>query len=325
MTDLETIARVVAGTQPTDWLPNPSGASVSLLAHGTYHSAFLIFDGDARVVARTCRVSQWGLTVRNQLRREFDVLRDLQPSGATPTPFALAEGDPPVLFESFEDGRAYDYRSPAACARAIASFHRQPIREAIDLPVIADPASALAADGRRRIDGFQRSGSPPPVVTEMLSAVETLNSGGGEAGVSPATSIVHTDLIHTNILETNTGLRIIDWEGAQIGPVEWDLAYLMSPVTLRWSPVSTQAVDASWRHEFFSVYSHAMGLDEHVLRKRVAGLLPAVVFRALCWCVEASLTAGASAHMDPRVASFADLDYVRSTLRTVGDISSSEL
>lgn len=311
----EALTRIIANHLPCSWLPDPRNAEVGLLAEGAYHSSFLVVNDGQRSVARVCRASQWGFDPRLQLRREFEALRDLAPSGVTPTPREFIDGDPPVLIESFVDGGSFGYGDPVAIAETIARCHRQPVSHATRLLESTPPLEHLLLDGRKRLERLERSGPHSQVVKYLEAAANTLDASAHRAAVGHR--IVHTDLIHTNILESSVGLRVIDWEGVRLGPAEWDLAYFLSPVTLTWAPAGAPMVDGTWLEEFLGAYAAATDSDLALLTRGVAELLPAVVFRALCWCVEFRSLSDPLVELDPRLAKLTDPYFVAETLRSV--------
>jgi len=295
--DVVAVRDRVRSLAPQHWIPDPHLAMVSVLAHGTYHTSLLVRTREARVVARLCRDSQWGLSPTEQLEREFTVLGALEPSRVAPMPLMLiADAEREFLLESFVGGRAFDYtRDMGPLAHAIARVHAcSPLRASFALPDTS-PTDFLLNDGRQWADRARRTPRLSGVIEMLDEAEQRLRTLG--TSTSSDHVLLHTDLIHTNIRRTDSGCVLLDWEGARAGPRAWDLAYLLSPVTLMWSD-QTSALVGAGRKAFMSAYAAAAGLNADDVEVEVDALSPFVIFRALAWCTGFSATAVITA---PRV------------------------
>jgi aminoglycoside phosphotransferase (APT) family kinase protein len=278
------IRNSIRSLRPTEWLPSPESAELSLLADGTYHTSYLVATHQTRIVARVCRESQWGLELPDQLAREFAVLRDLVPSGAAPTPFhILADGEVPFMLESFVAGRAFSYATDlGSLAVALAGLHACSPDAAPLLVGVEDPAEFLLTDGElwlQRANGHHRFADALSLLTDAAVILKQ----GPRIGTSESV-IVHTDLIQSNILMTDEGCVVVDWEGAKLGPRAWDLAYFLSPVTLAWAEPQSPLPTVT-RRTFIEHYAAAARLDQADLGAEIEAILPYVVFRAVCWCI----------------------------------------
>ena len=294
---------------PSEWLPDPQGVSVQSLSAGAYHHNFLVTSNGRRCVARWNRTSQWGLTSRQQLHREFAVLTDLRHSGVTPIPYALIDDDLPLLIESFIDSSPFRYGPDlASCANAIAAVHcQEPIHSRPALPA-EPPQQFLLDDGAEWLRRAEATGGQRPSTDLLRRAMLNLK----ELPVLHASNkvIVHTDLIHSNILLTTDGCAIVDWEGARLGPAAWDLSYFLSPVTLRWAPEECLPISPSDRRSFLVTYAEAVNRDVEVIIEEVEDLLPFVIFRALAWCVGFEQFERHSVDVAARLSSFTDPKFI---------------
>ncbi len=310
------IATALRQIPPCPWLPDPERVTTRLLADGTYHTSVIIESGGTQVVARICRESQWGLTPLDQLRREGLVLADLADTGVVPRPLHLLETDPPILFESYISGGPFRYRDLESFATALAACHREAPLHCLAFLEPVRPDVVLLQDGAERRRRAERGGATD--ASKLLAHAEHALRRRDPAPLEPP-SIVHTDLIHGNLLETSApGCAIVDWEGARLGPPAWDLAYFLSPVTLRWAPADSEPITPERRSDLFRVYAEAAGTDAGAVAAAVGRLLPFVAFRALCWCIDAVTSPPGEREPSNQLRSFADPSFVEATLRAVG-------
>lgn len=269
------------GLPATPWLPDAAQASLALLSRGAYHCNYLLSCIDTNSVVRINERSQWQLSSEEQLQREYATLVDLADSGVTPKPLALIQGNPPLLIEEFIEGDQFSYsKGLKAAAEAIAQVHQQPVRYARAYLPVEEPHGFLLDDGLRWLSMARQARSCSRTVRLLLRAEEWLRRRPmremGEA------VIVHTDLTATNFLVRGKSCAIVDWEAARRAPAAWDLAYFLSPLTTRWAKkVLTEAE----RRRFIGAYVDATGLEYETQLINVEALMPAVLFRALAWCV----------------------------------------
>jgi aminoglycoside phosphotransferase (APT) family kinase protein len=308
------IVAQLAQQEATAWLPNPGALTIEPLSAGAYHKNFLVRSEGVVTVARYNRKSQWGLSSSEQLRREFFVLSDVQESNVTPVPLALWTGDPPFLIESFIDGFPFRYGDDLDhAARAIGAVHSQPIRKSLAWKQTETATSFLLTDGMRWLKRADLSGGPT-----RTSRILRTTWAGLRRGPKPTESpsvIVHTDLIHSNLLSTLSGCSIVDWEGARQGPAAWDLAYFLSPVTLRWAPFECSPVTPADANRFLQIYSASAKSDLDTIRMAVQAFLPYVIFRALAWCLAYQECEDLDQETADSISRFTDPEYVESVLR----------
>lgn len=307
------ISRALVAAGPSHWLPSPESVTISLLADGIYHANFLVEASGQQCVARVNRKSQWGLTNSAQLTREYAVLHDLKDAGVAPAPLALfADTQTPFLLETYLPGHYLCYGSDLlTCATTIAKVHACP--PVCSHPLLDDaPAHKfLIADGYARLDRCTRTTTNQATLNALANFAEDL-----DRTIVPESPrvLLHTDLIQKNILVADGHCAFVDWEGARLGPRAWDLAYFLSPVTLRWAQPST-LLSESQRAAVIDAYALAAGIEASALADEVGVLLPFVIFRALAWCVAYAETALA---MSPRVREllrlFTSVDFVTETL-----------
>lgn len=281
--ELEIITAQLSALPASEWLPSPASVQVMPLCVGTYHRNFLVRCEESTCVARSCTTSQWGLRPEDQLAQELSTLHAVEASGVTPKPIALVKGDRPLLIESFIDGKPFTYGAAVDdVASAIAAVHRCAAIEHPGLPT-TDPTIFLLQDGTRWLAYADATGRIAKEARTLLRQYEAALVGRAIRN-SGSPVIVHTDLIHSNILITSDGCRIVDWEGARIGPPAWDLAYFLSPVTLRWAPQGVQKISQEQRERFIRRYADETEADRVTVSESIASLMPFVVFRALAWC-----------------------------------------
>lgn len=298
---LDRVRERLVSMAPRPWLPDPSCVRLETLSSGAYHDNYRLTCGAQRSVVRVNRLSQWGHTSEQQLAREFATLQDLQESGATPLPLDLLPGDPPLLIETYFEGEPFRYGDQLAlAARSFAAVHCQPIRYAAGRIPTGSAQAFLIENGEYWLQQAERgAGQAGPSVRLLRQAARRLQVAPVRSS-SPA-GIIHTDLIANNLLVEKGRCCILDWEGARLGPVAWDLAYFLSPVTIRWAPAGTVPPSAQERSSFLSQYALAAGVETTTIADAVAQFLPLVIFRALAWCVgflqTERLTAEATQHL----------------------------
>jgi Ser/Thr protein kinase RdoA (MazF antagonist) len=306
---------------PRPWLPAPDHARLRPLARGAYHLNYLLDCDGVRSVLRLSRSSQWGLTRREQLGKEYATLHDVAGSGVTPRPVELLDGDPPILVESFVAGTAFSYTAQQlhAAGQAVAHVHRQPVSAAAGMLPTTPGSAFLLEDGTAWLDHAERRGHAPATTAFLRARHADLPPA--PAPDSPC--VVHTDLIAANLLATGDGVAILDWEGARIGSPAWDLAYFLSPVTTRWGP-GHRALLPDEQQTFLSGYAAVAAVDVAVLETAVRRWLPFVVFRALAWCV--GFEATAELELGPRadLARFTGLPFVEQVWHEAAGAPSSD-
>lgn len=296
------------------WLPCPSRTSIELLADGVYHVNFVVRCEGATAVARYNRVSQWGLTRTGQLLREYTVLQDLSGSGIAPRPIALnLDVKYPFAVESYVEGQTFDYHEDLEeLAATVAKAHACPPK-ASERHLPKTPATKfLATDALTLIERAEHFGGPTQSTRLLRSA--HLSLARDKLPPSGPAVLLHTDLIQPNILRTPTRCVLVDWEGARIGPREWDLAYLLSPVTLRWARPMIDP-DSVEHASFLQSYAMFAEVDADELERAVSSLLPYVILRALSWCVAyAASFPETSDHVASRLEMFGTADFIEQHL-----------
>ena len=309
------VARRIRSLPATDWLPVPARLSMELLRSGAYHTNVLVRSGEVSLVARINNRSQWGLPAAAQLAREFAVLKSLEATGVAPIPLALLDGDPPILLESYIDGRGFRYDTDLlAAAVAIAKVHEQPPAAEIRKQPPTPAGQFLIEDARRwlgKAESTAGGATGASLVRERMESLEQLPTG------PQAPVLLHTDLIHGNLLSAHGACSIVDWEGARVGPRAWDLAYFLSPVTIRWAPVEGWWLTRTARREFLQTYADSASVDLARLDVEVSELLPFVVVRALAWCLGYEATEDLDRTTAQELARFTDTDYIVKTLASI--------
>jgi aminoglycoside phosphotransferase (APT) family kinase protein len=318
VSSVETAVRErLAACEPSPWLPEPSVIEeLTLLSLGAYHLNFRLTCGGQCSVVRLSRISQWGLSSDAQLTKEFATLRDVEKSGVTPRPIDLVRGDLPMLIESYIDGKPFRYGSRLCdAAQAIAQVHR--VQPRCALPHLSElpPQRFLLEDGLLWLARAEARKSIPSTIRLLLQAAQLLRTKPTLRMTGRAV-IVHTDLTAANLLVTKDGCAILDWEGARLGPAAWDLAYFLSPVTLRWTSAGAGLLSVEEQQAFLTAYAEAAHLNPVSLSVSVAALMPWVVFRSLAWCVGFQATADLTVAAREQLASFTDPDVVQRLLST---------
>jgi len=273
------------------------GADVVLrpLAAGAYHEHAVLEVQGRGLVLRRCLASQWGLSPAAQLAREWATLEALRPSEMAPAPHALVPDAPggPLLVEGLVPGRRFGAEDLPALGVSLATVHA--LRPS-HLPQV-DARAELKADGAAWLDRARASGAD-------LAVVALLGELGQRAGVCGASmgaaALVHTDLNAGNLLVADDGVcRLVDWEAARVGDPAWDLAHAISPTTTQWDAADPRILAPAQVEAFLCVYADAAGAPGAAAVGRLPGLLDAVMFRALAWCLGFGAEARAARHQQP--------------------------
>ena len=237
-------------------------------------------NGPTKLVSRFCKHSQWGLTERHQLGREFDVLRMLRGHLVSPEPIFLSTTSPPFMIQSFVSGREFDYRTDIDSAvLAMADLHRSSLRTSNQV-LEADFEQFCLSDGARRLLTIESH-----LLPKNVGVAEEMGRRIKPICANCPISIVHTDLTASNIIMNEAGPVFVDWEGARISNSLWDIAYFLSPITHRWGG-SEQLLTLAQRHEKFRLYCEHTGLVYDEFADAFISALQLVIYRALCWCID---------------------------------------
>jgi aminoglycoside phosphotransferase (APT) family kinase protein len=261
------------------------GADVAVrpLAAGAYHEhAVLEVEGSA-LVLRRCLASQWDLAPAAQLAREEATLEALRPGDLAPEPHALIPDAPggPLLVESLVQGRRFVLGDLPGLGVSLAAVHALRPEH---LPLL-DARSELMADGTAWLDRARRSGADTAAIAPLVELGRRADDAGGGPTPAPAT-LVHTDLNAGNMLVGADGVcRLVDWEAARVGDPAWDLAHAISPTTTQWDASDPRVLAPAEVQAFLSAYRAAAASPGDAAVARLPGLLDAVMFRALAWCL----------------------------------------
>lgn len=306
---IRAILSTIRALPPREWLPEPARANLGQFRSGAYHSNYLLRSGASTSIVRINRSSQWGLSAERQLAREFDVLVAIQGAQKAPIPLAYFPGPESFIVESFIEGQPFRYTAKAVglVGESIAAVHSASRSAPRNIIPIGDPFQDLFQDGvqwLQKASGAKSLQSSVRILTRFGDSIRR-----GEKWDS--SQVIHTDLIHGNILTSATDCKFVDWEGARFGPLEWDLAYFLSPVTVRW--VDGQGdLEPGLVAELYAGYSRVSGRSLDELEAAVRRIMPLVVFRALAWCLGHFATTGSGGHANEQLRRFVDADFVSS-------------
>lgn len=310
---IDGLRRRIEALPRSAWLREPATFSLHALSAGAYHDNFLLECAGVRSVVRVNRESQWGLASGAQLEKEFAVLEDLASTGVAPLPLILVPGAPPFMIESYIEAGPFLYGDDlAAAAVTVSRVHRTPPRRSRVVVPHAPAETFLVEDGLRWLAMAEGAGANGSAL-RMLSGEAVRLRACPPTHTGPPV-LIHTDLIWTNLLRAADGCRIVDWEGARLGPAAWDLAYFLSPVTRRWAPGGAGRLSVAERLAFLRSYADETGAELDDVVVGVEALLPFVVFRALAWCVGFEASSGPRGPAADQLSRFTDPEAVAGLL-----------
>lgn len=266
---------------------------IEFLAAGEYNENYRVRANHGEFVFRINHGTQLGID--DQSSYEFEVLRAVYPSGATPRPLKLCRADPHfprgAMLMEYLPGIRFDYeRDWAAAARLFASIHRLP--PSGKLIQQKNPVGDIVAESLEMLNRH----SPHPLadtgdlIRAYAAQVAALGRRADPEMQDEPLCIVNTEVNSGNfispVMETPSEgrLKLVDWEKAVVSYRYQDLGHFLVPTTTLWK--SEFRFNPDLRRAFLEEYGAAInltvGIDE--LDRRTAVLERTIVLRALCWC-----------------------------------------
>lgn len=222
-----------------------SKLEASPLAQGEHNANYVFAHPQTgeRYVLRFNYISQ--LDLKNQSSYEYEVLKELAPSGRAPKPYyaddsrKLAPRGVNVM--ECVTGRMLDFENPAElieAAHMLADVHSVVPSESCTLLKPADALEDLIAECERMFSIYRGSKLEDPMVTSYVerffaAAREQLSCKPDPAECN---HIISTEMVsaHFMINDDGTPGHIVDWEKAILGEATRDVAYFLAPTTTIW-------------------------------------------------------------------------------------------
>ena len=257
------------------------------LAAGEYNENYLVKTDDNCFVFRINHGTQLGL--ENQIEYEFKVLKAIQGSGVTPTPYFYSQdgGDlgNGVLLMQFLNGRSLDYRKDLLkAARIFARIHSSPPSN--ELILQQNPLQDICKESYGLLTRY----SPAyykKVYTMLVTYYETLmieDHGAGRLFEDEADCIVNTEVNSGNFIINDDKGYLVDWEKAVVSCRYQDLAHFLLPTTTLWK--TDVRLQHDQREIFLTQYVNNLeyNMSLSVVKERTMLLERIIILRALSWC-----------------------------------------
>ncbi len=260
----------------------PTG--VTFLASGEYNENYLVDSAGELTVFRINHGTQLGL--QDQIGYEFNVLRQVAPSGVTPVPLEVCRTHPMfprgALLMTYLPGRPLDYRSDLdGAAECFARIHQVPYDDGTGPLVVQErPVEAIVRESRELL--ARCTGHPLRTHGEKIRAYLERVDAAASFGDDDL-CIVNTEVNSGNFLVDEGVVRLVDWEKAVASYRYQDLGHFLVPTTTLWK--TDFRFDAAARRHFLEIYHRESAtpatLDEIDERTRV--LEQTILLRAYSW------------------------------------------
>lgn len=251
------------------------------LGFGEYNINFL----RDNIVYRVNISSQMGLG-KNQIKYEYDALKELEDSGATPKVFSFKKEGKFLKYGSltmeYVEGRPLDYdRDMKVAARLLSSIHNVKIENS-KLIYAEKPFLDMYKEFINMFDYYRKwenkDKNTEQTILEMLDIAK--KSGLDEKIENPC--IINTELNNRNFIIGDRP-TVIDWEKPIIGECEQDLAHFTVPTTTNWK--TDKILSEKEIEDFLYEYEKF----RHVDRKKYRKYLMFNSLRGITWCAMANV------------------------------------
>lgn len=288
--------RVAAYLASRDWddvVPLAGGRfQVEPLAGGEYNLNYLLSDGEHRLVFRVNIGTQIGRD--DQIVYEYEALRLLGSSGATPLPYFVDNSrrhiDRGVAIMQYLPGRPLDYRRDlAGAARALAAIHRVRPNGGHHLITEDRPLSLILEECSDLLQNYFDSPLGSVEIKRLLERIITWATDRTRQETyfqnDPWFCIVNTEVNSGNFI-VNDALgttHLIDWEMPRWGDPSSDLCHFYSPLTTLWK--SDFRFSEPERRHFLDCYLDHLGSTRlrRSLDERLRIKFPFVLLRGISW------------------------------------------
>ncbi len=259
----------------------------------------------------------------NQVRYEYDALRNLESSGRTPKALYVDDSkqllDYGVLVISFCEGEMLDFDAlrPGdlnCAAQLMADIHAVPVTQASSLHQPKDPLRELFDECIGRFEYYLASGFEEPRITSWMQRYIDAARSALEAPCASedAMHIINTETLASHFLIPQSSAQeaacnvangvgrfcdnpgfFVDWERPIVGEPAQDLAFFVAPTTTYWDSefmFPRQNIEA-----FLDDYWRAVDgrFSMGAFEERFWAYLKVSVLRSAMWCCKALARYGA--------------------------------
>lgn len=279
--------------------------SCKFLAAGEYNENYIVSTTDNDYVFRINHGTQLGLS--NQIEYEFHVLKAVEDSGVTPTPYHYTQDCNNlgfgVLLMEYIPGTSLDYHHNLLDAASIfAKIHSLPI----DNKLIRqeNPPKDISKESHGLIHRYP-SKYYQEVRTLLLryyDKIMGLSDGFLKMLLNEPLCIVNTEVNSGNFIINESQAYLVDWEKAVVSYRYQDLAHFLVPTTTLWK--ADCRLSPQEREQFLKYYLNKSNLtlsfDELYEKTRIMEEI--ILLRAMSWCYmayhEYTITDRALVHND---------------------------
>lgn len=206
--------------------------NISLLGAGEYNINFKHED----LVIRINLGSQLNLGEK-QIGYEFNALKELEISGATPKPYELYDRGKYIPFGfltmEYIEGRPLEYyRDFDIAAKLLSKVHSVKVDNS-NLIFAKKPFKAMYEEFERMYSVYKDWADKDREVEKIIDRFMLIASKSNLDEEIKNPCIINTELNNRNFI-IGENSRIIDWEKPIIGEAEQDLAHFLVPTTTNW-------------------------------------------------------------------------------------------
>lgn len=254
---------------------------ISLLGAGEYNINFR----DENKVIRINLASQLGLGDK-QIEYEYNALKELESSNATPKPYELYRSGKylPFGFLTMEyiEGRPLEYyRDFEIAAKLLSNVHNVKLNNS-NLIFAKKPFRTMYEEFERMYSVYKNWDGRDREVEKIVDRFMLIASKSNLDEEIKNPCIINTELNNRNFI-IGENSRIIDWEKPIIGEAEQDLAHFLVPTTTNWKTDVILSRDAML--SFIDIYKRYRDVDLNKFFK----YLMFNSLRGITWCAMAKV------------------------------------
>ncbi len=262
-------------------------SAIKPLASGEYNINYK-FNKAGSKVFRLNTKSQ--MSIKNQIKYEFDALKILQSSNATPKPLEYFKPSPflprGAMSMEFLKGRALRYESDLEiAANLLARIHATKIPRAHSLITAQKPLKAMFEECKNMASVYLGSNLAQPKTAKMIEFFLKTAEKFDLCREIEDPCIINTELNSANFIigKDEASSFVIDWEKPIIGEREQDLAHFSVPTTTFWKTDVIFSADEI--EKFLNLYEKCS--QKKVNRQKFREYFTMTCLRGTSWCAMA--------------------------------------
>lgn len=300
---------------------------VKFLAQGEYNINFTVEGCNKKYVFRVNTGSQ--IASENQIRYEYEALRNLEISGVTPRVYYVDDSKKElnygILIMEFLEGKPLEYHKDLNSAAEIFSkIHSIDTtgNNFKNLIIEENIFTERIKEAKRLLKDFFQS---PKISTELKVFFYVFiewaekNKDAEKYFLENKWHVVNnTEVNSSNFIIGREKSYLIDWEKPVISDPCQDLTQFLAPTTTLWK--TDYILSKKEKEEFFRAYVSGLKDKDKNIRERVELYTPFLYLRALSWCAYAYLEYQKEdkeiKNMDTynKIKQYLDIDFMRNLL-----------